>query len=69
LLDTDIAKRKFPEFEESLVGSDRVQNEAAGLMYNGKNLFANKSKEYTSVLEYCIRNDINFVSPRTGKNL
>lgn len=57
LVDSDFAKRKFPEFESFSCSSSLLHEEANELTY---------SLEINSLFKYCIQNEFSMVVPRIG---
>lgn len=63
MLDSDFAKRKFPEFQNDF-GATLVHEESSIIIFGDENHNFN-----FSVKEYCIAQGINIVIPRIGHNM
>ena len=64
ILDSDYAKRKLPEFEDSLLGATVVHDESNEIMFGNE-----KSSGYPSVLELATSHNCNLVIPKVGGKL
>lgn len=58
LIDSDIAKRKFPEFQDEF-GASLVHREASDITFGGEQ----------NLQDYCINNGYNMVIPTIGNNV
>lgn len=63
ILDSDFAKRKFPEYEMDF-GASVVHEESSIVIFGGKNEYADES----SVLSYAVQNGYNIVIPKIGND-
>ena len=59
MLDSDYAKRKFPEFHGYIGGASLVHKEADDLVFEPEN----------SLAEYCLYNKVNVVVPLVGRTI
>ncbi len=62
ILDSDYAKRKFPEFSTTDFGASVVHEESSVVVFGGKGQYA----EEPSVLQYAVNERINLVIPKIG---
>lgn len=60
ILDSDYAKRKFPEYENRIGGATLVHEESDKLIF---------SYENGNLLDYCIKNEYNIIIPKIGHNI
>lgn len=60
ILDSDYAKRKFPEYENQIGGAALVHEESDRLIF---------SYENGNLLDYCIKNEYNIIIPKIGHNI
>ena len=61
ILDSDYAKRKFPEYQ-SECGATIVHEESSMVVFGGKEPYASED----SLLKYAVQNDFNIVIPKIG---
>lgn len=62
ILDSDFAKRKFPEFSTTDFGASVVHEESSVVVFGGQGEYVNEP----SVLQYAVENQINMVIPKIG---
>lgn len=62
ILDSDFAKRKFPEFEQDF-GASLVHEESSDI------IFGHKGITKYNMLQYCCINNYNIVIPTIGQNI
>lgn len=62
ILDSDFAKRKFPEYSTTDFGASVVHEESSVVVFGGQGEYANES----SVLQFAVENQINMVIPKIG---
>lgn len=60
ILDSDHAKRKLPEFDNTVAGANLVHKEAGQIVFGGSN--------EPSLLGYCISKKLNVVIPKIGQD-
>ena len=60
ILDSDHAKRKLPEFDNTVAGANLVHKEAGQIVFGGS--------DNPSLLGYCIANKFNVVIPKIGQD-
>ena len=60
ILDSDYAKRKFPEYKNQIAGASLVHDESDKLIFSYNN---------GNLLEHCIENNYNMVIPKIGYSL
>ena len=61
ILDSDYAKRKFPEYQAEC-GATIVHEESSMVVFGGKEPYASED----SLLKYAVQNDFNIVIPKIG---
>lgn len=61
ILDSDFAKRKFPEYEND-VGASLVHEESSLVIFGGTGRYAREK----SVLQFAVENECNIVIPKIG---
>lgn len=67
ILDSDYAKRKFPEYQNYLIGATIVHEESDSLIFGFKDS-STKSKEFKSLFDLCLVSNCNIVIPKIGHN-